>query len=83
MITKPPFSTAKKLIESNNIQNLFELLEAIPKTTLAKAMKTSPKRFNRLIKNPTLFTFEDAYTLAELIGVDKMQIVSIIHSECQ
>jgi hypothetical protein len=27
--------------------------------------------------------FEDAYNLAELIGVDKMKILSIIHSECR
>lgn len=82
MINKPPFSTAKKLIQSDNIHNLSELLETVPKTTLANAMKTSPKRFNRLIENPNLFMFEDAYTLAEVIGVDRLKILNIIHMEC-
>lgn len=82
MINKPPFSTAKKLIQSDNIHDLTELLETIPKTTLANAIKTSPKRFKRLIENPRLFMFEDAYTLAEVIGVDKLKVLSIIHAEC-
>jgi len=82
MINKPPFSTAKKLIESENIHDLTELLETVPKTTLANAMKTSPKRFNRLIENPNLFMFEDVYNLADVIGVDKMKILTIIHTEC-
>ena len=82
MINKPPFSTAKKLIESDNIHDLTDLLETVPKTNLAHAMKTSPKRLNRLIENPNLFMFEDAYTLAEIFGVDKMKVLSIIHAEC-
>lgn len=82
MINKPPFSTAKKLIQSDNIHDLTELLETVPKTNLANAMKTSPKRFNRLIENPRLFMFEDAYALAEVIGVDKVKILNIIHAEC-
>jgi plasmid maintenance system antidote protein VapI len=82
MINKPPFATAKKLIQSDNIGDITELLETIPKTTLANAMKTSPKRFNRLIENPRLFMFEDAYTLAEVIGVDTLKVLSIIHAEC-
>jgi len=82
MINKPPFSTAKKLIESNNIHDLSELLETVPKTNLANAMKTSPKRFNRLIENPNLFMFEDIYNLADVLGVDSLKVLSIIHAEC-
>lgn len=83
MINEAPFSTAKKLIQTDNIKDLSELLETIPKTALANAMKTSPKRFNRLIENPRLFMFEDAYTIADLIGVGKEKILNIIHAECQ
>jgi hypothetical protein len=82
MINKPPFSTAKKLIESDNIHDLSELLETVPKTNLANAMKTSPKRFNRLIENPKLFMFEDIYNLADVLGVDSLKVLSIVHAEC-
>ncbi len=83
MINEAPFSTAKKLILTDNIKNISELLETIPKTVLAKAMKTSPKRFNGLIENPQLFTFQDAYIIADLIGVSKEKILNIIHSTCE
>ena len=46
-------------------------------------MKTSPKRFNGLIENPQLFTFQDAYIIADLIGVSKEKILNIIHSTCE
>lgn len=83
MINEAPYSTAKKLILTDNIADLSELLETVPKTSLAIAMKISPKRLNRLIDNPQLFMFEDAYKIAELIGVDKEKILKIIHSECE
>lgn len=81
MINEPPFSTAKKLISSGYIKNLSDLLETIRKTTLARAMKTSPERFNKLIENTELFLFKDAYTIAELIGVEEEQIIQLIHAE--
>ncbi|GGH59641.1 hypothetical protein GCM10011379_06640 [Filimonas zeae] len=81
MITEPPFSTAKKLIDSGHIQNIKDLLDTVPKTRLARAMKTAPERFNKLIENPPLFTFEDAYKIADLIGVDERTLVLIIHEE--
>jgi len=82
MINEPPYSTAKKLIHAESIGNLSELLETIPKTSLALSMKTSPKRFNKLIANPRLFTFGDVYIIAELIGVEGEAILKIIHAEC-
>jgi plasmid maintenance system antidote protein VapI len=81
MINEPPFSTAKKLILSGDTKTLADLLEIIKKTTLAKAMGTGPQRFNRLIDNPKLFTFEDAYKIAELVGVDEKAVVDIIYAE--
>ena len=81
MINEPPFSTARKLILSGQIKDLSELLETIKKTTLAKAMKTGPERFNKLIDNTELFLFKDAYTIAELIGVDEKAILDLIHNQ--
>jgi plasmid maintenance system antidote protein VapI len=81
MINEPPFSTAKKLILSGDMKTLAELLVIIKKTPLAKAMGTGPQRLNRLVDNPKLFTFEDAYIIAELLGVDEKAVVDIIHAQ--
>lgn len=75
------FNIAKKLILSGDIKNLTELFEVIDKTPLARSMKTSPDRLNKLIDNPALFLFQDAYNIAQLIGVDEKIIVDIIHNQ--
>lgn len=72
---------AKKLILSGDITNLTELLEVIDKTPLAREMKTSPERLNKLLDNPALFLFQDAYNIAALIGVDEKMIIDIIHNQ--
>jgi len=72
---------AKKLILSGDITNLTELFEVIDKTPLARSMKTSPDRLNKLIGNPALFLFQDAYNIAQLIGVDEKAIVDLVHNQ--
>jgi hypothetical protein len=72
---------AKKLILSGDITNLTELLEVIDKTPLAREMKTSPERLNKLLDNPALFLFQDAYNIAALIGVDEKLILDIVHNQ--
>lgn len=81
MAVNQRYSTAKKLIEGNSITNLSELFDIIDRTPLAKSIKTSPDRLNKLIDNPALFLFQDAYNIAQLIGVDEKAIVDIIHNQ--
>ena len=72
---------AKRLILAGQVTTLSELLDIVDKTPLAKGMHTSPVRFNKLISNPGLFTFDDAYAMAQLIGVDERSIIDIIHAQ--
>ena len=53
----------------------------VAKTPLALDIKTSPVRLNKLIANPAMFLFEDAYEIAALIGVDEKLIVDLIYAE--
>jgi hypothetical protein len=62
-----------------NLQNLLDVLD---KTPLSKDIYTSAVRLNKLILNPALFTFQGAYSIAEVIGVDEKTMVDIIHNEC-
>ncbi len=33
------------------------------------------------IDSPSLFTFQDAYAIAEVIGVDEKLIIDLVHNE--
>jgi len=75
------YRAAKNQIEGGYIKTLTDLLDVLDKTPLSKDIHTSAVRFNKLILNPALFTFQDAYNIAEIIGVDEKLILEIIHSE--
>lgn len=77
------YSTAKKLISGGYIKTLTELVDVVPKTRLARDMKTSPERFNNLLANPELFMFKDAYKIAELVGVDRKLILDLVHNQAE
>lgn len=81
MAVDPRYKTAQKLILAGGITTLSELMDIIDKTPLAKALKTSPGRLNKLLDNPALFLFQDAYNIAALIGVDEKLIVDIVFQQ--
>lgn len=81
MAVNPRYKTANKLISEGSISTIGELMDIIPKTPLAAEIKTSPQRLNKLLSNPELFLFQDAYNIAALIGVDEKMIVDLIHNQ--
>jgi hypothetical protein len=81
MLRSKRYTTAKKLILGGEIKTFSELLDILDKTPLARAIKISPARLNKLIDNPALFLFQDAYSIADLIGVDGQSIVDLIHAD--
>ena len=72
---------AKKLFLSGDIKSLADLLEIVEKTPLARSIGTSPARLNKLLANPALFTFQDLYSIADLIGVDRKLLVDLLFIE--
>lgn len=76
-----PYNIAKELILAGKLRNLDELMLIIKKTNLAKDAKIGPKRLNRLLLNPGLFTIEDAHKIADLIGVNGKQILDVLDAE--
>lgn len=74
------YITAKKLISGGYIKTLSELLDTIAPTRLAKDMGTHATRMTKILENPELFQFKDAYKIAALLEVDEKLIVDIIHN---
>lgn len=72
---------AQKLILAGLIKNLQDLLDAVDKTPLARDIHTSPERFNKLIHQPGLFTFDDCFKIANLLEVDGDLIIDLIRAE--
>jgi hypothetical protein len=75
------YRLAKSLIESGGIKNVRDLLGILDKTPLAKDIKVTPERFNKLIDNPVLFMMQDCIGIAEVIGVDPKLIIDIVYAE--
>lgn len=77
----PRYKTVRILLTEGHIKNLSQLLEEADKTPLARDIKTSPERFNKLIENPALFMLGDIYSMARVIGVEEKKIFEIVHAE--
>ena len=75
------FNTVRKLIKANEIQTFSEILETIPKTTLALSMNLNPKRFNRLLANVELFVMKDLRFLADLLEVESIEVLKLVDNE--
>jgi hypothetical protein len=75
------YSIAKKLILSSNLKTIDELIEAVPKTTIARDMGTNLARLNKMISNPLLFTFGDMVKIADLIEVDEKYIMDLVYNQ--
>lgn len=75
------YNIAKELILAGKLRNLDELMLIVKKTNLANDAHIGPKRLNRLLLNPGLFTIEDAHKIAALIGVTGKQILDVLDAE--
>lgn len=81
MAKKDRYTVAKSLIENGSVKTIRDLLTVIDKTPLAKDVRVSAVRFNKLIANPALFMFQDAINIAEVLGVDPKLIIDLIYAD--
>ena len=82
MVKDKRYNTIKKLIIANALGSFAEILDTLPKTTLARDLGMHHQTFSKLLSNPAKFTFEDAFNIAALIEVDQMAIVNLIAKQC-
>lgn len=71
----------KNLIASGFIIRLVQIVDIIPKTTIARDLGMHHQTFEKLIKDPEKFTFEQAFFIASLIEVDSKVIIDLIYRQ--
>jgi hypothetical protein len=81
MAKESNYRTAQKLFLAGHIKSLADLLDAVDQTPLAKDIHTAPSRLKKLIETPALFTFQDCYNIADLLGVDRKLMVDLVYQE--
>jgi len=72
------YDIVKRLMNSGYIATFSEILEILPKTTIARDLKMHHVTFGKLIKDPDRFTVKHIGRLASLIGVDRLEFGKII-----
>jgi len=75
------YGTIKVLIETNNINQLSDIFDTLPKTVLAKDIGMNYGRFLKKTKELGLFNLKEVYKIADLIAVDRKSLLDIIHAE--
>jgi plasmid maintenance system antidote protein VapI len=76
------YKTVNNLISGGYIKTFREILETIPKTTIAKDLGMHHQTFTKLVDHPDRFSFKDAFRIAALIGVEEMAILNLIYNQC-
>lgn len=77
------YKTVNNLISGGYIKTFRDILDTIPKSTIARDLGMHHQTFSKLLDHPDHFTFKDAFRIASLIGVDDKVIVDLIYSQCE
>jgi len=75
------YNTIKVLIETNNIKQLSDVFETLPRTVLAKDIGINYGRFLRKTADLELFDLKEIYRIADFIGVERKSVLDIIHAQ--
>ncbi len=76
------YKVVNNLISTGYIKTFRELLDTIPKTTIAKDLGMHHQTFQKMIDNPERITFKDAFRIAAMIGCEEMAIINLIYQQC-
>lgn len=77
------FATVRILIEQGHIREFRKIFDHIPRTVVAKSLRTHPVRFNRLVDHIDQFPLKELILLAELIGVDARLLIDLAYEQSQ
>jgi hypothetical protein len=76
------YNTVKNLISGGYIKTFREILDTVPKTTIAKDLGMHHQTFKKLLTHPERFTFKDAFRIAAIIDVEETKILDLIYQQC-
>lgn len=83
MVKDKRYKTVNNLISAGYIKTFREILDTLPKTTIAKDLGMHHQTFSKLVEHPDRFTFKDAARIATLIGVEWIAVINLIYHQCE
>jgi hypothetical protein len=80
MVKDRRYLTVKILIDAGHVKSLLEVFDTLPRSILARDFGTNYSRFSRLIENPDQFKLKEVYTLAKLLDIDELKMLTLVHN---
>lgn len=82
MVRDHRYITAKRLIVAGYTKTFTQILESVPKSVIIKDLGTARVTFNKMLKNPRLFSYDDTFRLAALLDIEPELMNKLILEEC-
>lgn len=83
MATDSRLKIVKDLIRDGRLSAFANIFDYIPKTEISKQLGINYTRFLSLVKNPKRLRYEEAISIARILGVSPRQISELIHSQLE
>lgn len=71
------YKAVKIMIESDNIVEFRQIFELVPKSVLARELRTNNNRMTKLISNVRRFSLDELYRISRAMTIDFRKLVSI------
>jgi plasmid maintenance system antidote protein VapI len=73
----------KELIEEEKVQTFAAIFDYITKTEISRALGINYTRFRSLVDDPKRLRYEEAISIARVLGVTPRQISELIHNQVE
>jgi hypothetical protein len=70
----PRYDTIQGLLKEDEIKKFTDIFTWIPFSVVAADLGTSNQRMKKMISDPSLWTLEEIYQLADLIGYNRKKL---------
>jgi len=75
------YTTIKVLIESGHIKCIRDIFQYIPKTVVYRDLGINFNRFDRAIRDPSIFRLAELRELAEMFRVDAKKLIDMAYEQ--
>jgi hypothetical protein len=83
MANDPRYTTIRELIADGYIKTLRGIFDKqiISRSKVARDLGLNPARFSRNLKEPSRFILKDLYSLADLIGIQGIDVLRLVDAD--
>jgi hypothetical protein len=75
------YGVIKNLISGGYVTTIREIMDTLPKSTIAKDLGMHHQTFNKLLENPEKFTIEIGVRMAALFEVPDTKVIDLIYKQ--